>query len=242
MFALLRFKNPKVGLPTLTSGRGTWSMKNSNLKYFSLSSRLQSNVYNLSNGISNTNHNLFWHPKNLKPALFSRTNDLLFKYNLHQGVAFFHTSRVSSVSELSPRRRVPDISEFSPNSKRIPSLFAFFCVVWAACAFYAIHYGKQNSNVTQIVMYRVQHSNEALILLGDNIQFRYPFPWIKGKLHKRYGIIDISFEVTGSQNLGVVHYKSQRFGPIPHWVELECSLTSNGKTIPLGSLDHDNQW
>ncbi|WBW72378.1 cytochrome c oxidase assembly protein Coa1 [Schizosaccharomyces osmophilus] len=217
MIALLQFNIPKVGLPTLTSVRGTWSMKNS----------IQS---------------LFWRPRSHKPSLFSRTHNLFLERAFQQRVAFFHTSRVSSVFELSPRRKLPDVSEFSPNNKRIPSLFAFFCFVWAACAFYAIHYGKQNSNVTQIVMYRVQHSKEALKLLGENIQFRYPFPWIKGKLHKRYGIIDISFEVTGSQNLGIVHYKSQRFGPIPHWVELECSLISNGKTVPLNSLEYDNQW
>ncbi|EPY54219.1 inner membrane protein [Schizosaccharomyces cryophilus OY26] len=217
-------------------------MKYSIQRYISSSSHVHSNANILNYGILNTKHTLFWQPISQKPSLLSKTHNLSLKQNSQQRIAFFHKSSTCAVSNLSPRRRLPDVSEVSSNNKRIPSLFAFFCIIWAACAFYAIHYGKQNSNVTQVVMFRVQNSEEALKLLGDNIQFRYPFPWIKGKLHKRYGMIDISFEVTGSKNSGLVHYKSQRFGPIPHWIELECSLTSNGKTIPLTSSAYDNQW
>lgn len=141
------------------------------------------------------------------------------------------------------KNRLPDLLELSSSPRRLPILFAAFCLLWGTCAVLAIQYGKQNSNVTQVVMYRVQHSKEAQDLLGSNIDFKYPFPWVPGKLHKRQGFIDINFEVSGSLASGTVHYQSQRFGPIAHWVELDCTLTSNGKTIKIPTgVSKDTQW
>ncbi|EEB09400.1 inner membrane protein [Schizosaccharomyces japonicus yFS275] len=111
-------------------------------------------------------------------------------------------------------------------------LLLAFCI-WAGAALFAIHYGKQNSNVTQTVMHRVQRSPAARSLLGDNIRFTYPFPWVSGAISKRKGKIDIAFHVTGSRASGIVHYTSIKLGPAFSWLEEKCLLTVGDEAVPI---------
>ncbi|KAL7662528.1 Uncharacterized protein ABC855_g4775 [[Candida] zeylanoides] len=104
-------------------------------------------------------------------------------------------------------RELPD-----PFAFRKQNYYYFTCYglgVVLACVF-IFNYEKSSSPVITSVLYFLRRSEQALAALGDDINFAHQWPWIWGTLNTVRGDVDISFEVKGSKQSGVLVLKANR--------------------------------
>jgi len=66
-------------------------------------------------------------------------------------------------------------------------------------------------------LYSLRVHPRARELLGDEIQFRYKFPIIRGELNQLHGLIDINYDVKGTKGTGVMRFKSTRKGRMDYF-------------------------
>jgi len=74
-----------------------------------------------------------------------------------------------------------------------------------------------HSSVVSSTLYSLRVHPRARELLGDEIQFRYKFPIIRGELNQLHGLIDINYDVKGTKGTGVMRFKSTRKGRMDYF-------------------------
>lgn len=104
-------------------------------------------------------------------------------------------------------RELPDPFEAKYRNRRY--FLAYAIGVTLAC-FLIFNYEKLNSPIVNSVLYCLRRSDAVKSSLGDQISFKYAWPWIKGTLNTNKGHIDISFSVKGSSNTGTLYLKASR--------------------------------
>lgn len=117
-------------------------------------------------------------------------------------------------------RELPDPFRAQRRNRRY--FWAYGLGVTFACVV-IFNYEKTMSPIINSVMYFLRRSQEAKQLLGDNINFRYSWPWIWGTLNTARGDVDILFAVKGSKNTGTLKLKATRESKthpfnIHHWI------------------------
>lgn len=85
----------------------------------------------------------------------------------------------------------------------------FLLAVGGSCVA-IFNYQKSSSPVVSSTLYALRLHNEAREVLGDEISFKYKFPWIRGELNQLHGLIDISYGVKGTKGDGVMRFRSRR--------------------------------
>jgi len=93
-------------------------------------------------------------------------------------------------------------------------LFAAIC---SLSAYVIFNYQKSSSSVVSSTLYSLRVHPRARELLGDEIQFRYKFPIIRGELNQLHGLIDINYDVKGTKGTGVMRFKSTRKGRMDYF-------------------------
>lgn len=87
-----------------------------------------------------------------------------------------------------------------------------FLLAVGGSALAIFNYQKSSSSVVSSSLYALRVHDEARRVLGEEIQFKYKFPWISGKLNQFGGVIDISYEVKGTKGEGTMYFRSTRKG------------------------------
>ncbi|UNI20363.1 cytochrome oxidase assembly protein 1 [Purpureocillium takamizusanense] len=104
-------------------------------------------------------------------------------------------------------RELPDIKQTRFRWSR--SLPLFLAVV-AVSGLAIFNYQKTSSPIVASTLYALRTSPRARALLGDDIYFKHPIPWIRGEMNQLQGRIDIHFAVRGSRGSGVMRFASNR--------------------------------
>lgn len=117
-------------------------------------------------------------------------------------------------------REFPDPFKAKKQNRRY--FLAYGIGVTLACVV-IFNYEKTTSPIINSVMYFLRRSENAKQLLGEDIGFKYSWPWIWGTLNTVRGDIDIEFAVQGSQNSGKLKLKASRESKlhpfdIHHWI------------------------
>ncbi|OAQ88765.1 cytochrome oxidase assembly [Purpureocillium lilacinum] len=85
-----------------------------------------------------------------------------------------------------------------------------FLAVVAVSGLAIFNYQKTSSPIVSSTLYALRTSPRARALLGDDIYFKQPIPWIRGEMNQLQGRIDIYFSVRGSRGAGVMRFASYR--------------------------------
>ncbi|KAJ6439514.1 cytochrome oxidase complex assembly protein [Purpureocillium lavendulum] len=104
-------------------------------------------------------------------------------------------------------RRCADIKQTRFRWSRSLPLFLALVAVSGLAIF---NYQKTSSPIVSSTLYALRTSPRARALLGDDIYFKQPIPWIRGEMNQLQGRIDIYFTVRGSRGAGVMRFASNR--------------------------------
>ena len=85
-----------------------------------------------------------------------------------------------------------------------------FIVVMIGSALALINYERSCSSIVNSTLYALRHNEVGRQELGDEIYFRDKFPWIWGEMNQRFGRIDISYGVKGTNAKGLMRFKAER--------------------------------
>lgn len=85
-----------------------------------------------------------------------------------------------------------------------------FIVVMIGSALALINYERSCSSIVTSTLYALRHNETGRQELGDEIYFRDKFPWIWGEMNQRFGKIDISYGVKGTNARGMMRFKAER--------------------------------
>lgn len=85
-----------------------------------------------------------------------------------------------------------------------------FIVVMIGSALALINYERSCSSIVSSTLYALRHNETGRKELGDEIYFRDKFPWIRGEMNQRFGRIDISYGVKGTNSKGLMRFKAER--------------------------------
>lgn len=111
---------------------------------------------------------------------------------------------------LMSRRADRDLPKVQSSAWIWVKTLPIFIVVMIGSAFALINYERSCSSIVSSTLYALRHNETGRQELGDEIYFRDKFPWIWGKMNQRFGRIDISFGVKGTNAKGLMRFKAER--------------------------------
>ncbi|KAK9478381.1 cytochrome oxidase complex assembly protein 1-domain-containing protein [Lipomyces japonicus] len=129
-------------------------------------------------------------------------------------------------------RELPDVRSRTP---RLIVYYSIFFSIMGAISLVFFNYERQQSPVVSSTLYSIRRSPTARAVLGANIRFRDPVPWISGSLDFLHGDVDVSYAVIGSKDVPAkLRFRSIRRGKGDAFEVVEWSLTTeHGQVINL---------
>ncbi|PHH64021.1 hypothetical protein CDD81_5126 [Ophiocordyceps australis] len=104
-------------------------------------------------------------------------------------------------------RALPDVAKFGFRwSRSLP----LFLVAIGAASMAIFNYQKSSSPIISASLYALRTSPRARAVLGDDIYFKSPMPWIGGTIDQLHGHVDVEFGVKGSKAPAMMRFKSSR--------------------------------
>lgn len=99
-----------------------------------------------------------------------------------------------------------------------------FLAVVTVSSLAIFNYQKTSSPIVASTLYALRVSPRARALLGDDIYFKHPIPWIRGEMNQVRGRVDITFSVRGSRASASMRFASRRPSSRALFETLEWSL------------------
>lgn len=127
-------------------------------------------------------------------------------------------------------RELPD--PFSSQKQNRNYFWTYGIGVTLACVV-IFNYEKTRSPIVNSTLYLLRMSDEVTELLGDNIDFRSPWPWISGTLNTVSGDIDIEFAVKGLKRDGNLKLRATRTSKTQPFDVHEFTLKAGDKLLDL---------
>lgn len=156
------------------------------------------------------------------------------RINVVKGVANLRVyTRLNSSSSFpgAPQKRPVTVEREFPDpftaKKRNRKYFLAYGLGVTLACLVVFNYEKTTSPIINSVMYFMRRSQNAKQLLGENIDFKYSWPWIWGTLNTVRGDVDINFAVKGSQNSGTLKLKASRESKIHPFIIHHWTLQIN---------------
>ncbi|KAK9237206.1 cytochrome oxidase complex assembly protein 1-domain-containing protein [Lipomyces kononenkoae] len=153
-------------------------------------------------------------------CLLRKSIPVTASFERHMHISSTHWNNHDNVSPLSTEkndkskfkvtvdRDLPDVQSRTP---RLLVYYTIFFSVMATISLGFFNYERQQSPIVSSTMYSVRRSPAARDLLGSNIRFKDPVPWISGSLDFLHGNVDLSYKVIGSANVpATLHFRSIR--------------------------------
>ncbi|PWI73677.1 cytochrome oxidase assembly [Purpureocillium lilacinum] len=113
-------------------------------------------------------------------------------------------------AHVPPRRPRAARKDIKQTRFRWSRSLPLFLAVVAVSGLAIFNYQKTSSPIVSSTLYALRTSPRARALLGDDIYFKQPIPWIRGEMNQLQGRIDIYFSVRGSRGAGVMRFASYR--------------------------------
>ncbi|CAH6721599.1 cytochrome c oxidase assembly factor 1 [[Candida] jaroonii] len=136
--------------------------------------------------------------------------------------------------QISIDRELPDPFKFKKTNRKY--FFAYGIGVIVSCVV-IFNYEKTTSPILNSVFYFLRRNPSVLDKLGENISYKYSWPWISGELNTVKGEIDISFDIKGDKNAGKLHFKASRSSKLVPFTIHHWFLEVDGQKIDLKEND-----
>lgn len=139
-------------------------------------------------------------------------------------------STIQPKKQMVVERELPD-----PLKDQWKNRFQFvgFWVLMGVSAILIFNYEKTTSPIVTTTLHFLRSSDKIRDILGSNIDFGTMFPWISGELNQVKGAVNITFNVKGSKNNGVVRLVADRKNKNEDFLIHEWTLTVDGEKFDL---------